>query len=131
MFKTKRYLNFLMFASLIGILASCSYDFIEYPAPPPPPDPEDTISFSLQIEPIFNNNDKCTACHKEGFAKGNFTTGAAYNAIVPSLINLTVPEESIIYWHAHPSSDVHTQKKLSLAEADLILFWIQKGALNN
>ena len=132
MLKNRRFFNFLMFAYLLGILASCSYDFIEYPAPPPPPDPNDTVYFSQKIAPIFTTDDKCTACHKAGgTASPDLTTDASYNSIVPALVNLTAPEESLIYWHAHPNSTVHMWKKLSVGEADLILLWIQQGALNN
>lgn len=131
MFKTKHYLNFLMFASLIGILASCSYDYIEYPVVAPP-DPNDTVYFAQKIAPIFTTGDKCTSCHKVGgTASPDLSTGASYGSIVPALINTSEPETSRIYWFPNPASSDHVWKKLSQNEADLILLWIQQGALNN
>jgi hypothetical protein len=129
--KNSHYINIMMIASLLAILSSCSYDFIEYPVVAPP-DPNDTVYFAQKIAPIFTTDDKCTSCHKAGgSAPHDFTTGNAYNSIVPGLINSTDPESSLIYWHPHPSSTVHLWKKLSVNEADLILLWIKQGALNN
>ena len=131
MTNNRHYLNLLMFASLLAILSSCSYDFIEYPVVIPP-DPNDTVYFAEKTAPIFTANDNCTSCHKDGGAASpDFSTGKAYSSIVPNLINEADPESSLIYWHAHPSSDAHTWKKLTTNEADLILLWIQQGALNN
>ncbi len=128
--RKKQKFNVLMFVSLLALLTSCSYDFIEYPVVIPP-DPNDTVYFAEKIVPIFTIDDKCTSCHKTGNISPDLTTGNAYNSIVPALINSTDPEASVIYWHPHPSATTHAWKKLSVSEADLILLWIKQGALNN
>lgn len=123
----------LMFAALAimasAAISSCQYEFIE------PEriiiDPTVEIKFSQEIAPIFSNNNNCTACHRTGATPPDLTAERAYNAIVPSLINTTDPEQSSIYWHAHPNSTTHSWKKYSLAEAALILEWIKQGAKNN
>jgi len=131
MMKNRHYLNMMLLAMLLAIVASCSYDFIEYPVEVPP-DPNVTVSFSEKIAPIFTTGDKCTSCHKTGGAAApSYATGQAYSAIVPALVDLADPESSIIYWHAHPNSATHLWKKLTPGEADLILLWIKQGALNN
>lgn len=127
--KTRHFFLLIVFA-LTGSLASCEYDFV-VPEKPPVIDPEVPISFATQIEPIFSNGNNCTACHKTGATPPDLSTGMAYNAIVPSLINTTDTAASIIYWHPHPNSTTHNWKKYTLADATLILEWIKQGAKNN
>ena len=130
MLKNKRLFHFLMLTSLMAFMASCSYDFIEYPYVAPP-DPNDTVYFAEKIVPIFSTDDKCTSCHKPGATNPDLTAANAYNSIVPALINTTDAEASSIYWFPNPNSTTHMWKKLSTSDADLILLWIQQGALNN
>lgn len=106
------------------IVSSCQYEFIEIDLPPI--DPDVPISFSEEIVPIFNN--KCLSCHGGNIAP-DLSAGAAYNSIVPSLVNLDVPEDSKIYTHPAPTSS-HAAR-YSDAEAFLILTWIEQGAQNN
>ncbi len=110
-------------------ISSCQYEFIE------PEriviDPTVEIKFSQEIAPIFSNNNNCTACHRTGATPPDLTPDRAYNAIVPAHVNLDNPEQSSIYWFAHPNSTTHGWKKLTPAEAAIILEWIKQGAKNN
>jgi len=118
----------LVLAGVITIAASCQYKFIVEPVVPPP-DPEDTISFSLQIEPVFTNTD-CISCHTTGQTKHDLTSGNAYNSISSmSLTDTDDPESSIIYVKPHPSGSHY--KKYSSSDAALVLQWIEQGAKNN
>jgi hypothetical protein len=115
---------------LLLLASACTYDFIELPKPDPV-DPTDTISFQSAVVPIFTDGNNCTACHTTGATAPDLTASKAFDAIVPAYVNLDDPESSSIYWYAHPSSNTHGWKKLSLSEAAIILGWIQQGAQNN
>ena len=118
----------------IGIIAiivfatSCQYKFIVEPVVPPP-DPEDTISFSQQIVPIFNEQG-CTGCHNTGGQQPDLTPDNAYNSITGmELVNTDDPPMSIIY--DYPLPDGSHYAKYTSAQAALILQWIEQGGLNN
>ncbi len=114
------------------LLSGCVYNFLVPEEVPPPVDPEGPqISFASEIEPIFNNSNKCTACHN-GSQNPNLTTGNAYASLSnPKYVNTATPEESKIYLHPNPTTDTHKQKKYTSSEAALILGWITQGAKNN
>ena len=111
------------------MLSSCNYDFIN---PEPVVIPKDSIKFSTQIEPIFNDGKNCTTCHSTGGQFPNLTTGNAYNSINnATFINLTTPETSLIYVHPLAATAAHAWKKYSAEQAAYVLKWIQEGAKNN
>jgi len=112
---------------LLNVLPSCEYEFIEIDVPVI----EDTVKFSVEILPIFNTNNNCTGCHRAGATSPDFTEQAAYNSIVPLLVNLADPESSKIYQFPLSSSPSHGFKKYTPAQAALILAWIKQGAPNN
>ena len=124
--KSNKY--FLLFA--IGLLLhACTYDFI-VKEELPPVDPTVPVSFSTQIIPIFISS--CIACHKPGGQAPDLSTPNAYNSIkTMNLANTTAPETSLIYTYPSPTTTMHAWKKYSAAEAQLVLTWIQQGALNN
>lgn len=130
----KKILRFqALYILFVGLLmSSCDYDFIVEPEGTIP-DPTDTIYFSGDIEPIFNTGDNCTACHKTGGQAPDLTTGNAYNSIQSmSLVNLSDPEMSELYIFPNPdNTSDHTWKKYTSSEAQLVLQWIEQGALNN
>lgn len=115
---------------LLGLLTSCKYDVIS-PEKVPPIDTIVPVKFTQQIVPIFTTGNNCTSCHKAGATPPDLTAANAYSAIVPSLINTANAASSAIYWHTHPNSTTHSWKKYTMAEAALILVWIQQGAKNN
>lgn len=111
------------------IASSCEYEFIE---PVSTVDPTDTISFSNDILPIFNNNQYCTSCHKTGGTQPDLTVLNAYQSINDQgLIDLSNPESSEIYTYPSPNTSEHSWKKYTTNEADLVLQWIKQGALDN
>lgn len=129
--KTNRILQIAFLVFALVTFASCEYDFIklEYV---PPPNPEDTISFSQEVVPIFESN-SCTNCHKPGgFGGLDLTAANAYNSIISQgLVNTADPASSKIYTYPNPTTGTHNAKYASEAEAQLILQWIEQGALNN
>jgi hypothetical protein len=108
------------------IFTSCQYDSIVEPELPPI-DPDIEISFKDEIAPIFAAAN-CLNCHG-GNISPNLSAAAAYNSIVPSLVDLNSPPDSRIYTHASPNSN--HPSKYSAAQAALLLAWIEQGAKNN
>ncbi len=121
-----RYLFAICSLLLAFFITACNYDFVVEPELPPI-DPDVEISFKDEIAPIFDAA-RCLGCHG-GNISPNLTAAAAYNSIVPALVNTGNPEESRIYTHALPSTN-HPQK-YSAAQAALLLAWIEQGAKNN
>ena len=116
------------------LLSGCLYNII-VPEQGGPTDPDDPnapeVSFSADIIPIWNNGNKCTACHKTGGPSPDLTADKAYNSVNPKYINLSSPEESPIYLVPHPDQSGHSQKKYTGSEANTVLLWINQGAKNN
>ncbi len=88
------------------------------------PDTADTVSFSTDIQPIFD--DSCNACHNnkspiltDAVSYSNLTSGG--------YLNTDDPESSIIITKI---TDGHFAS-YSSAEQTLILTWIHQGANNN
>jgi len=118
-------LSFCMIIS--GVLVSCEYEFAEFEEV----DPGQPVSFAADIEPIFNSGNNCTSCHRTGSTAPDLTTGNAYQAIVPGLINTDNPEASQIYSVPHPSSAGHGFRKYTQLQAGRVLSWIKQGAADN
>jgi len=118
----------IVLACFMLVVASCQYKFIVEPVVPPP-DPEDTISFSQQIVPVFDEQG-CTGCHNTGGQQPDLTPDNAYNSITNmGLVNTGDPVASKIYYYPLPDGS-HFAKYTS-AQAALVLQWIEQGALDN
>lgn len=112
------------------LFSNCEYNFI-VPVEVPPVVPGDTISFSEEIIPIFNDGNYCTSCHAGNIAP-DLTPDNAYNSLNnATYINRETPEESLIYTYPNPDTETHKQKEYNAAQAARILQWIEQGALNN
>jgi len=123
----KRLLRLLFLSgTLITLLTACEYDFI-VPAPPiPAPPAGDTISFSADIQPIFNS--KCINCHAGSIAP-NLTTGQSHSALVPTYVVAGTPATSDLYIVCKPGGSMAIH--ISDAELQLIYRWIYAGAKND
>jgi len=108
---------------MIGLVA-CEYDYIVEVDPPIIIDPDDPISFSTQIEPIFQS--KCIGCHDS--RTPILVTGTAYDNLKDgNFINTDNPADSEIYKR---STDGHGQN-MSSQERQLLLTWIAEVAKDN
>lgn len=127
--KTLKYI--FVIGLLVSGLGGCKYDFI-VPEEIPVSDPDNPVSFATQIVPIFTT-DNCTSCHFTGTGghSPDLTGTNIYSEIVPALVDTLDPESSIIYDYPAPSTDKHSWKKYSSAQAAYILTWIEEGAKNN
>jgi hypothetical protein len=120
---------FLILVLFTILITGCKYNFI-LPEEVTPPNPDgEPVKYSTQVQPIFTA--KCIECHKPGGTAPDLTSGNSYNQVVPSHVNLTKPEESDVYVFPSPTTAVHTWKKYSANEANLVLTWIKEGAKNN
>lgn len=126
--------KFLVFTFLLSmvLISSCRYDTLVQPVIPPP-DPTEIISFTKDIEPIFDNNSNCTSCHNTGGELPDLTAGYAFSSITDlGLVNISDPVSSSIYWIPNlDNSSNHTWKKYTNVQAQYVLQWIKQGALNN
>jgi hypothetical protein len=130
--KPKHIINLLIFAVGVSFFTACEYDFIEPKKSTPIVPPGDTVSFSINIVPIWNNSSKCTSCHKGGGQSPDLSPSAAYSSITSmGLVDTATPANSIIYKYPNPSSSGHSWKKYTIDEAAAVLLWIQDGAKNN
>lgn len=124
---------FIYLMAVVGfmlMITSCQYKFKIEPVIPPP-DPEESLSFSEDVVPIWNNENKCTQCHNTGGTAPDLTADNAYNSIINSYVDVNDPEASIIYSKLYPDTDPHSWRKYTASEAAIILQWITQGALDN
>ncbi len=117
-----------LFALIIIFISSGCYKIVEEETI----DPNETVSFSTQIIPIFNQNDNCTACHKPGGTSPDLTAPNAYHEIIYNdLVEVNDPVTSAIYDLPAPETSKHDWKKYSVTEAQTVLLWIEQGANDN
>ena len=101
------------------------------------------VSFSNQIQPIFNNNNQCTGCHG-GSGGLTITAGASYNNLVNvnaqsscTSLRRVLPNDadnSVLYKKVSGTtcgSRMPTNGALSTSDITLIRDWINQGAHNN
>jgi len=122
-------LQFLFLFSLLSfsiILFSCEYNYIE----PVIPIPEDTISFSGDIIPLFNNSCNMSGCHGVGDAPPDLSPANAYNDLfAENMIDTINPEQSILYIEMATGGSMEIYS--TTFETATILTWIERGAKNN
>jgi hypothetical protein len=101
------------------------------------------VSFSNQIQPIFNNNSQCSGCHG-GSGGLTITTGASYNNLVNvfaqsscTSLKRVLPfdaDNSVLYKKVSGNtcgSQMPLGGALSTSDIALIRDWINQGANNN
>lgn len=116
----------LLFILLAGFLfCSCEYEWIQPETPPIP----DTVSFSNDIMPIFNNGCNTNVCHGAGGTAPDLSEGNAYNALISgSYVDTETPEASILYTTMKSGS---MKPYTNPGDEEIVLAWIQQGAENN
>ena len=110
---------------------------------PAAPDAEVTVSFELDVQPVFNN--QCTQCHNgsSGFGGLSLRPGESYGNLVsvdsagyPGRLRVVPerPEDSVLYVKIS-GSDLGQRMPptgaLSDERVDTIRRWIAQGAANN
>jgi len=120
-------LKYLMIVALAGfILCSCEYEWIVPDKVPIP----DVVSFSSDVMPIFNNGCNTTICHGAGAEPPDLSEGNAYNSLIAGgYVDTDTPEASIIY--ISMTTDGSMERYVQTGDDDLVLAWIEQGALDN
>ena len=107
------------------LLGSCTNDVIE----PKKADIPDQVSFAANVVPIFNLSCNNTGCHAPGGKSPDLSAGVAYdNLNLYGLIDVDVPESSSIYIKITSGTMKQYAKP---GDAEIILKWIQQGAIEN
>ena len=112
---------------LIGLLSfqSCQYEWIEYDEIVIP----DTISFSGEIVPIFEAGCNATVCHGGG-ADPDLRADNAYPSLISGgYVNTNDPPMSSIYTSMASGGSMAVY--CTQQDADLVLAWIEQGAIDN
>ena len=111
---------FLSILLVIILTGSCEKVTLE-----PDTDIPDNISYSLDIQPIFDAN--CTKCHG-GSRSPDLRADYSYDALTKNgYIDTAEPDKSFLYTTLNGSHDSRANAKEKL----VILGWIQQGAKNN
>ena len=117
----KRLFYLLFAAVLTGILLFGSCEKVVYPIPELP----DSVSYTLDIQPIWDNN--CVSCHS-GSRDPDLRPENSYASLINGgYVDTDNPEESILIKKLYGSHDARATE----TEKQLILLWIEEGAKNN
>ncbi len=111
---------------------SCTYEKAEPKCTPP-----DVISYSGNIQPIFDANCATTGCHSGTRPEGglNLTAAVSYSNLMASgtgYVDTINPDFSVLYAQMNSlSSPMPPTGKLDKCTIDLVYKWIQQKAKNN
>ena len=109
------------------VIAGCYYDIVQ---PVDPNAPPNYVSFSGDLQPIFDRECTTSGCH-DGSHDPNLLPGFSYNSLVNGgFVNTAIPEKSTIYTILSTGSMPPTGK-LPPDEIQKVLDWIKLGAPNN
>lgn len=124
-------LKHLLFAGLLFLLGSCYYDDPPVPAELDP----DLVFFSSSVVPIFDKACNSSGCHNTGEVAPDLTDSNAYDELVGGgYVNTTIPESSSLYLRVTGTEDgplMPPGSTITATDKEIILAWIEKGALND
>ncbi len=122
--KVKIFLAVVLVGSFI---TGCYYDVIK---PVDLNKPPQNVSFSGDLQPIFDENCNSSDCHG-GNHQPSLTPENAYGSLRSGgFINTTIPTESILY-KVLKSGEMPPTGALPSSDVQKILDWIRLGAPNN
>jgi hypothetical protein len=111
----------LLIAAIAGLSSCEKYSWI-----PEKIDPVIPVYFQAEIQPIFNAN--CISCHT-AIRNPDLRDGKSYESLTSGGFVNQPGESSELYLHMTTSS-THIPRS-SDTEKNLVLNWINQGALNN
>ncbi len=123
---TKKISSMLFLAFMIMLFwSACTSDTLV-----PEVLPNEPVSFSSQIQPIFDGGCNKSGCHATGMVSPDLTAGKSYNSLISAnLVNTTNPSQSILYTEVKPGGGMSSY--CTQTQSQLILQWIEQGAKNN
>lgn len=111
--------------AFIALLSGCEYDFVD-PGFVPITTP---LSYATDIQPIFDASCNMSGCHAANAFDPDLSPANSYNTLIQdNLVNLDNPTNSAIYISMSSGS---MKSFATPSQANMILVWIQQGALNN
>jgi len=117
----KRLFYVIFAAVILAIMLFGSCEKVVYPIPELP----DTVSYSLDIQPIWDN--KCVSCH-DGDRDPDLRPEQSYDALITGgFIDVDSPEDSDLMKKLYGTHD----SRATEAEKQLILLWMGEGAKDN
>lgn len=124
--KRKNTVGLLLFITgFLFYMSSCEY----YSIPPKPIEVPDSVSFSLNVVPIFNNNCNISGCHSSGAISPDLSPDNAFTSLTFfGYLDLDSAELSPLYTKITTGS---MKEYPSDEDRQIILKWIQQGALDN
>ena len=125
--KRVRFVSGCFAISLLFLVSnSCYYDVADAEI-----DPDEIISYSADIQPIFNNH--CTSCHPDLAANPDLSEGNSYNSITNGTYIIPEdPEGSLLFQRLLGNPSIMPPSgSLSASEIATIRTWIEQGALDN
>ena len=118
----------LVMILLGGLIAGCYYDVV---TPADPNKPPENVSFSGDLQPLFNENCTASGCHDGASHEPSLIPEESYNSLIGGgFVNTTIPTESILYKELN-SGAMPTTGKLPASDIQKVLDWIKLGAQNN
>ena len=119
----------LCVAVAITIYPSCTKDYFE----PVEIDIPDTVSFSQYIIPIFSEHCAISGCHETGGVAPDLTPDNAWSDLwLYGFVDTTSPPSSELYERMISNSEpMPPSGKLTGGQDQLVLAWIEQGALDN
>ena len=116
---------------LVLVLNSCYYD--TYVLPEINLDPSKIITFTDDIQPIFDQNCSTVGCHQAGNINPNLEAGSAYQSLISgNFIDTDNPENSELYqWMSGNRSITMPISGINEEFNIYVLTWIEQGAKNN
>lgn len=97
--------------------------------------PEDTVSYAVHVQPIFDVS--CTNCHNATHAKLDLLPAVSYNQLLytgfsaPYVDTSNAPQSKLYKHLTGVLSIMPPQGAIATSQQELILKWIEQGALDN
>lgn len=116
----------VLFGVLVITSTSCTYEELIKPKVEIP----DSVSFRINIIPIFNSSCNTTGCHNKGGIPPNLSERDAYTSLTFfGYVDPEIPaEENQLYEEIKTGS---MKQYATDQDRALILTWIEQGALDN
>ena len=95
----------------------------------------DTVSFTTHVQPIFDAS--CISCHNASHSKLDLQPAVSYNQLLTGgfsapYVDTANPTQSNIYLHLTGALSIMPPSgSLPDGNIDVVLLWIEQGALNN
>jgi hypothetical protein len=94
-----------------------------------PDGPPQSVSFKLDLAPMFQTNCALSGCHVSGGHHPYMTSDVSYNQIVNGgYVNTVVPKSSILYIKIYGEMSEYLPSK---TDKQKVYDWIRNGAPNN